>query len=386
MKNRKNNIYKDAWNTVHAPAELTSKIKRLKQYSVPDTGHAKPKKRNKYAKAAIAAAVFFIILALPTTSFASYIKEIFTGFWSRQDEAADFVQQNVYEDEDQHIKMSVVEVLSDEVCVQAIIKYTAKDEDGRKWLKDYKPRHQDEDGLYITPDFKAGHGVSGARDGVELTTYRTENERYFGAFFLGTQWSAFTRQCALSYTLPSGYKYAPIDTKCNVPFYEYTLKPQTSVRLSKYYEPKIIRISQLSIVVYGKNTGMIVDQYITKKDYSNARYREMINPDFSANKSSEVCWSAKLLKKDGSEIIIDDSIDSSCGGGVKDEGRAGEIYDGIDCLILSGCFYRLNYPFTENGSFQTEPNIVQVSPEEINGIELATEKSSVTYEFEPIAN
>lgn len=386
MKNRKNNIYKDAWNTVHAPAELTSKIKRLKQYPVPDAGHAKPKKRIKYAKAATAAAVFAIVLSLPTTSFASYIKEIFTGFWSSQDEAANYVQQNVYEDEDQHIRMCVEEVLSDEVCVHAVIKYTAKDETGRQWLKDYNPRRQAQDGLYITSDYKSGHGVSGARDSVELTKYRTENERYFEVYFLAAQWYDFTKQCALSYTLPSGYKYTPIDTRCNVPFYEYNLKPQTAGRLSKYYEPKIIRISQLSIVVYGKNTGMIVNEDASAKNYDNAGYRERLHPDFAAQGTSEHCWSAKLLKKDGSEIIIDDSINAVCGGIVKDKGMAEETYDECDCLVLSGCFYRLKYPFTESSDFQTEPDIVHICPEELNGIEIATEKSSVTYQFEPLSN
>ena len=130
------------------------------------------------------------ILRVPLTS-------AFAGFWSSQEEAASFVQHHVFEDEDEHIRVSVEEVLSDEVCVQAVVKYAAKDAEGVEWLKEYDP------------------GQQGAEDDVDN--------------WLGVQPDS-----------SSG-------------------KAEGQKKLSRFYEPKKIRLSRLSVVVYRKNTGLFVE-------------------------------------------------------------------------------------------------------------------------------
>lgn len=371
MRDMNQNIYKDAMNTMCAPKELVNKVKKL------DSGVAQEKRKNNrqcYRKIAVAAAVvFFMALVIPNTSVASYVKEIFSGFWGSQNEVDSFVKNGGYVDNDKHIKVSVEEVLSDGVCVQAVVKYTAKDEKGIKWLKDYKPKSNAETGssfkgeLCIEPDFYHGNGVSGAYSYEELEEYKSDKERYFAVQYLANE---PMKKCILHYALVSGPKEMELDINCNVPVYRYNLKAEGEEKISRFYEPLKIRISRLSIIAFGKDTGIFAEY---SDEFTSAFSKEYMEEYYKENFRS-----VKIIKKDGSKTELD-FIGAYLGGIGK---KAMEENKGCDCLVFSQNLCHLDYNLNENGKLEINPSITNIQPEEITGIELENERKKVIYWFE----
>ena len=207
--------YTDAMDTVQAPEELTSRTKDIVKYSGKKVAYGNRKAYRKILAAMAAAAVFAMAIFVPDTS-AKYIKKIFAGFWSGNKEVGSYAEQpdgNLYTDEDKHIKMSVEEILSDEVCVQAVVKFKAKDEKGIEWLNNYAPEINSDaatteevfrDSLCIMPDFESGLGVGGSSGFMELEKYRSDNERYFTIQYLATE---PMDSGLIHYSLPSGTGY-----------------------------------------------------------------------------------------------------------------------------------------------------------------------------------
>lgn len=370
--------YTDAMDTVQAPEELTSRTKDIAKYSGKKVAYGNRKAYRKILAAMAAAAVFAMAIFVPDTS-AKYIKKIFAGFWSGNKEVGSYAEQpkgNLYTDEDKHIKMSVEEILSDEVCVQAVVKFKAKDEKGIEWLNNYAPETITEentikgmfrDSLCIVPDFESGMGVGGSMELMELEKYKSDNERYFTIQYLATE---PMDSGLIHYSLPSGTGHEmEIDIKSNVPVYNYNLEPEDGKGISRYYEPKKIRLSKLSVVVYGKDTGLF-----TVNTADNTEYAE----EYLAEEKKERFKSIGMLKEDG-------SIKSYAffGAGIGSIGRKARMdNEGCDCFVLSQIFCQVKATgIGSDGNVKGEQDVISFSPEKYKGIQLVTKNGRATYLF-----
>ena len=102
------------------------------------------KKRDRTKKAWMkklsAAAAIIVALVIPGAIYADDIRDFFMGFLNRDAQITEYVKQNVYEDSDGHLKMTVEELLSDQKMVRAVISYEALDDEGIQWLQDFDER------------------------------------------------------------------------------------------------------------------------------------------------------------------------------------------------------------------------------------------------------
>ena len=221
-------------------------------------------------RGAAAAAVIVCVLAVSGTVFADDIKEFFKGILTQNENVKNDVEENVFSDTDGHVTMEVVELLSDEMVINATIKYEAQDETGREWLKEYNGGNQahlyktaqDIYELSIEPDSKGNtveNGVSCAVGCDELTEYTTEDEKVFFLFIEAAEPAPAMREAILTYDLTEGSYTVNLDTSTNVPVFEYDLTARNNESVSEYYTPTVLRISKLSYCVYGLNHGLYED-------------------------------------------------------------------------------------------------------------------------------
>lgn len=370
--NEKN--YRDAMNSVHAPAELVERTRNLAS-----GGKKLRNRRKRYRRwvAAIgtAAAVFCLAMTAPHTSVAQYVKDIFHGFWGEKKEVSSYVQTGgIFQDEDEHVKVSVEELLSDGMYVSVVLKYQAKDEKGKKWISKNGPIvgvKTFERSLQLSPKMPVSGSGGG---GSELEEYRTDSVRYFVLEFEGSQWSDI-KKCVMRYSLTEHVKETELDTSANVPVYEYALKAKGQKKLSKFYEPKVLRLSKLTMSVYGKDTGMSI-RYRDEK-----WHMETFTDEYLAAEKKESLKDVQLIKKDGTYVPLD--MDLCWGqGGIEED--AEEKYQ-CECMVVSASLYVKYVPARDiySGDRWFEPKYeIQIDPEEIAGLSLTNGKKNVVYQLE----
>ncbi len=362
--------YRDAMDTVHASTELIEKTKGLV------SGESKSwNRRKRYRRLAVAmgtaAAVFCIVMTVPHTSVAKYVKNAFHGYWGAKQEVSSSVQKGIFEDEDEHVKVSVEELLSDEMYVSVVIKYQAKDKKGKEWLR--------KDGMIVgVKTFERSLGIlpkeesiSGGGGGAEeLEEYRTDSVRYFILEFEGAWWSQSMKKCVMRYPLTEHVKETELDTSnTNIPVYEYALKAEGEKKLSRFYEPKILRMTKMTMGVYGKDTGM----------YEKEGCMDAISDEFWKNEKEEL-KSVQLIKKDGSYVPLD------IGWGIGGVGK--DIVDRYqcDCLVANSSLYvEFVEAYDSYGYRWLEPKYdIRINPEEIAGLSISNGRGNVVYQLEKL--
>lgn len=378
--NEKN--YKDAMDTLHAPAELVEKTKKLaaEQDSFAEIQAAKKNRRKRYRRIAAAigtaAAVFCLAMTASHDSFAKYVKNIFHGFWGDKKEVSSYVQTSgIFEDEDEHVKVSVEELLSDEVYVSVVLKYRAKDEKGKEWLS--------KDGMLVgVKTFERSLGIcpkeygSPGAGATELEEYRTDSVRYFVLEYDVNDWLK-SKKWVMRYSLTEHVRETELYISANVPVYEYALKAEDGKKLSKFYEPKVLRLSKLTMNVYGKDTGMSVTFRDEKRENS------WLTDEFLATGEKENITFIQLIKNDGTYIPLSDLGVVGPGGCSRD---AEEKYQ-CDCLVTNRSLY-VGYDLVWDKAYThnwLEPKReIQIDPEEIAGLSLSKKGRNVVYRLEEL--
>lgn len=336
------------------------------------------KKRMKMAGiAGTVAAALALACIVPQTSFAEQLKKMFQGYWGQRSELSDYVTRGVFSDQDEHMIFSVEEILSDEVVVSAVVRYEAKDETGEKWLATKGPagsESYDENGN-LFPDRQL-YLLWGKKDDYRSLTSSAqlirgqsdEKVQYFVLDHYYGEWSARLKKAMLCYDLPTkDGNTAALDTSCNVPVYEYTLKAKDQKQISpKYYEPKRMRLTQLSVVIYGTTTEHYRKmQKDAEWSFGLARWgkdQESVGEDLGKT---------SLIYKDGTRnwnIADPYTIDS-----IKDS-KAKKTYSDCNAVLQSGIFYRVT-PYL---GLQVANKI---DPQEASEIVMRTKKREVTYEL-----
>lgn len=343
---------------VKAPEELRQKTLRKMEEN-------QKRKTFVLGKPAVAVASVFAMTALlalwQRAALAEGVKKFFHGFWKQQTEVASYVKTGIYEDSDGHVTVSVEEMLSDQVCVQAVVKVQAEDKEGKNWLKEKHGILNAK--LCLTPDQESKGVVSGSSDVVLLKECSSDTVNYYAVYYEGSEWSEEMEQCTFSYFLPgSGQKKVKLDSRCNVPVYEYELKPEGNQELSRYIEPKRIRLTKLSCVVFGKNHGL----------FRKSKLYERILLDHQE-------YEKELLK----QIVLlgphqyRKTLDWSFSMGDANE-EALERYTDCDAVVFACGLSGL--AVSEDRT--AKASVTEIQPETITGIILQNSYRTVNYEFD----
>ena len=310
----------------------------------------------------MAIAVLLLLLIVPGTVFADEVKDFFAGILRQDQNIEDYVKENVFEDSDDHVKIQVLELLSDEMMVNATVKIEALDEEGQKWLQSGIINVSN---LSILPDDQgnaAEYGVTLSYGCLDMEEYRTDTTAVYFLTAEALFWNPSMAKCILTYPLKNGRHTVSLDTSTNVPVYEYRLLAKDDAALSRYYEPRMIRLSQLSYAIYGKNTGLIeIDGNSRRIPLSEQQYE------------NETIEKVLLMYEDGTIV----ELEKSTGGlGEISEGtkKAGEDYD---CIVHSGNLVNVS---ARLWGFEDETDIV-VDIEKITGISIQNKMRTVEYEI-----
>ena len=167
------------------------------------------------------------------------------------------VENAVFSKEDEHIRVTVDEMLSDGVVVEMTVTYTALDRAGRKWLESFETGADcGKYKLNIQPNMKntIEYGVNYSYGAVELTDRATETER---VFLVGFQVSGRTytdHQGVFTFPMTETTEKVMLDVSGNVEIRIFELKGTEAA--SEYYTPTYIELSPMSFVIYAQNHGV----------------------------------------------------------------------------------------------------------------------------------
>jgi len=253
-----------------------------------------------------------------TTAFADEIKTAFYNFFKDDSTISEQIIENIYEDTDGHVDFSVSRIVSDKMNTYAIVKYTALDETGKKWLDkrfasfDIVGKAEDilNRGLYIEPDNYEDHYVNfsfGLND-EEITDSDEDNSRVFKLSCNSNDVVFDSDYVKVRYVMSSGEeRYARLNVSESVELID--IKLDSSIAADRLYTPTGVKLSPLGIMVYGKDKGW-----------------------FSSNHEIEDCVDTgafKVVTKDGADIKCTNFISMS---------DVSEKEKGYDIQIISTFF------------------------------------------------
>lgn len=247
----------------------------------------KPQQHKSRFKARYCVIAAALAMAIPTTIFANEIKEAFYNILGKNEIVSEEVLNEIYTDNDGHVKITVKELLSDGINSYAIVEYTALDDKGKWWIdKPLVMGSEDDLSLHINyPKLEPNDWISNSFGVEELTEYHTENSRLFQLTCFADRESS-NNSVRLIYNLHDKWKSeAILNVSKSVQYID--VKIDSSLAPEKSYEPLGYKISSLGLVVYGNDLGMVE----TKKNAAGGYTSEVVKPE-SIN-------SLYLVMKDG---------------------------------------------------------------------------------------
>lgn len=242
------------------------------------------------------------VLAGTTTVFADEIKSVFYKFFNDDSVISEEIIENIFEDSDGHVDFSVSRIVSDKINTYAIVKYTALDDVGEKWLDNrfasFDIAGTAEDmlnrGLFIKPDDSTDAHISymfGIAD-EEITDTAEENSRVFRISCTSEDVVLNSDCVKIEYVMTSEeMRCAMLDVSESVELTD--IKLDRSIAPDKSYIPSGVKLSPLGIMIYGENKGL---------------YETSENGDSVWSNSDEKLDSVKIIRKDGSYIKYSASI------------------------------------------------------------------------------
>lgn len=193
----------------------------------------------------VVAALLICALFLPQTGLADHIREVIqSSFVKGNDNLTGEVQNDLYSDQDEHVKMQISEMISDGACVYLGIRYRALDQEGRDFLFDPKWGYGKaastadvwifsflESREYIEHSHCDWHSYL-----QEIEEMRTDDERYFVYEHVegGDEFSFDDWKMRFCYAMPSaktigGYKQGVLDIKSNLDRFLYRVEKKDAV-------------------------------------------------------------------------------------------------------------------------------------------------------------
>lgn len=334
------------------------------------SGRRKRQRRMRTAEIAggILAAMLILVFLLPQTGMAGGMaKFLQTYFYEQADISQDLIY-DIHEDQDEHIKMQIPEMLSDGSCLYFNIRYEALDKEGERWLntqqfdtENIRFAHTgnmkyDPDGIRFDDSPDAEKLGSSGTSLEEQKTPITSKTRCFTYLYqdLDGDFDLKNVNLKLFYPMYHGQGSGKLSLTSKLDTYMYQLIGDKSI--SEFYEPTYLKVSKLSFAIFGHNQGV----YYHKKDtYTGDSTR--LNEAFNEELTSIV-----FIMKDGSRIKISDL------GTLKFSARPDNEPD-YNLLIATNYFSRDGINYIKNET---------IHPEELAGLEL----NRIHYDLIPQTN
>lgn len=217
-----------------------------------------------------AMAAVFAVLIIPTTIFAEEIKDFFSGIFSQNKQVGKITEQKVFEvtDEASHIKVEVLELISDGHSAMATVVYTALDEKGREWIE----QEENAENYYSLFSIHPGK-VEKNENGIDVLMFSASSS--FGCYELEKLRTEYSRTY-IAYSSSYGTPTAPLNN-CLIFNYSTSCDKSKLAELhcatmenhvykmvkaeknaeenedSQKIEPVFFEISKLSWGVFGRN-------------------------------------------------------------------------------------------------------------------------------------
>lgn len=326
-------------------------------------------KRSRMKKPFVAACIAILVLATGGVAVAT----IHFSLWKTVEPVEKYVRDDIFTDSDQHVTITIEELLSDAVCVQGLMKLEAKDEEGKCWMKELVANEVtknagDED---ITTD-SSGEGSNVVIDkfsfyiegksasvGTEfIKSASTDTTQYYSLSFNGSDSALLEKQAkaTFSYQLPTGVFQKEIDVTCNVPVQEYALHLNSKEGISNFFEPQKIRITPLSYVIYGENQGF----YESGKTYQ----RILLSEEEEEKESIEA---VHMITKNSKKVEVGVGW-SLCGMWESEQKNTG-----FDIMVVSNTFEKIIKP--------GKVEIPQMDIDDFVGVQITNNRTTATYSF-----
>lgn len=218
-------------------------------------------------------------------------------------EVSDKIETEVYAESEEHVTMTVVEMLSDEQMICMTVKYEALDEEGKEWLaeEDFVNFEYlgEEKGFELSPYMEdenwEEHLVNWMWDCKELEELKTDSERWFYLYFNASSRDYDSGMGKFVYPMPTGYETAYIDITGNVEVVMYELEGGPSA--SEYYQPTYIQLSDLSYTIYAMQNGVYTEE--VRDNWSGSIW------NLPLDESTKIQKSVYLVMADGQKIQLE---------------------------------------------------------------------------------
>ena len=237
-----------------APNETVKEELREKLFNTTETTQRKPTFRWSLVAAAVA---IICIGTLSIPAVASEIRSFILHRTPSYSQITDAIDNAVYSQSDEHILVTVDELLSDGIVVNMTVRYSALDKDGEAWLAKFAP-HQNSgpNHLSVQPYMPntIEYGTNYSYGMQELTEQASETERLFLLEFVASSRDYCGDTAVFTFPMIDGQQRTQLDVTGNLTIRSYTLHAEEAA--SEYYTPTYIEISPMSFVIYAKNHGV----------------------------------------------------------------------------------------------------------------------------------
>lgn len=281
--------------------------------------------------APVAAAIAAAALALTAGAVIYGISFISDSSLGENREIISELKNDVFSDENENIRLTVQEFITDGANSFMTIRYDYLTEKGKTWGDEHL--NLEEPDCYnkftiapsINPD--GSYASNGALwYYAELEKYNTETSRYFAVSVESDAALSENRSLKIVYNIGEGEKETVISAECKINRKWYTLRSDS--QLSEYVTPKMLCISDLSCTVYGKNNGYSVHGRTEGGGYWG---KKLVSPEVSRDLWNAVC-NVSLVTESGKTAV---SPLTGLGGLNAD-------IEGCDMIILSAQISRLD--------------------------------------------
>lgn len=226
---------------------------------VAESGKSREQKKRVYLKTgvigSVAAALLICGLFLPQIGLAAHIREMIQSvFVKGSDNIAEDVQNDLYSDEDQHVKMQIREMLSDGSCVYLGISYRALDQEGKDFLSNPewgsgKAVSNDKIFSFVPSQDYIAHSSGWSSNLEEIEGMKKDDERYFvyHLFEDGDNFSFDDGKMSFEYAMPEAQgnlKQGKIAIKSNLDRILYRVEKKDAAQGE--HQPIYLSISKIS--------------------------------------------------------------------------------------------------------------------------------------------
>lgn len=236
-----------------------------------DTNMKKRSNKKKIMAVPVAAAVTIAVCGIGVG--AAYGFEHLTKLFGGNEKITAEIQTSVFSDSDDHVCVTIDQLVSDGRHVHAAVHYEALDEVGQEWLSEQSFRNEELQCSVL--EITHLGGVNGPDDktwlygSIELENMRTETQRYFYSIagFADEVWNEDGMSATFTYPVVSGFRSAEIDVTSTMETRRYRVSGDE--RCSEYLSPTYLDISALSYVLYANDDHGMIE----KEELPDGRYQ-----------------------------------------------------------------------------------------------------------------